>query len=513
MDTQPFFPNSIHSDWSPVRPLVPLCLSYMAGIIHAWYFPVYLSVVLPLLLICSAAGFTTWRSEEHTSYYRILILLLAFLIGVVRMEVLLLSWSNLEARVQEYSSRKMQYIQGTVDEVKVYESDSARLILDDVTLEYQQRVVSFPGRLEVHTSAERAAEFLPGNRLQFESQVFSVNGPQVPVGMNFQIYRYAGKVFGSAAISNETVVRVRSACSWTPIRGWAYHTLNQVEQYIDMYFSDLPQMERSKISGLIGSIAFGIRSRTPVDLQNALACSGLAHITSISGLHVTLILLLVFKSLKFAGIGRKYAIRVTVLLSLLYLFMVGITVPTLRSVLMTYVFLGKWIVQRTVDALNSLALAALLILLLSPAELFLPSFQLSFSALLFLILYSPADQLIQSTIRQPVLQWLIRGLSASGIVIAGLAPFIIHYFHIFTWGAVFGNVFAVGILWFFLPLAYLWAISMLLPFDALTSIIADCTIYSAFALASITEWIAQHSFFIIPFPHRGLCHQSRCFSR
>ena len=155
----------------------------------------------------------------------------------------------------------------------------------------------------------------------------------------------------------------------------------------------------------------------------------------------------------------------TVLLSLLYLFMVGITVPTLRSVLMTYVFLGKWIVQRTVDALNSLALAALLILLLSPAELFLPSFA-SFSALLFLILYSPADQLIQSTIRQPVLQWLIRGLSASGIVIAGLAPFIIHYFHIFT-GA---QSLATCLRWAFsgfLPLAYLWAISMLLPFDAL----------------------------------------------
>ena len=70
------------------------------------------------------------------------------------------------------------------------------------------------------------------------------------------------------------------------------------------------------------------------------------------------------------------------------------------------------------------------------------------------------------------------------------------YYPLFSYlhRAVFGNVFAVGILWF-LPLAYLWAISMLLPFDALTSIIADCTIYSAFALASITEWIAQHSFY------------------
>ena len=296
------------------------------------YFP-YISVVLPLLLICSAAGFTTWRSEEHTSYYRILILLLAFLIGVVRMEVLLLSWSNLEARVQEYSSRKMQYIQGTVDEVKVYESDSARLILDDVTLEYQQRVVSFPGRLEVHKCGAGSG-VSTGNRLQFEPSIFRERTAGSR-GMNFQIYRYAGKVFGSAAISNK---RWYGSVPPVPRRRYVVGISHAepVEQYIDMYFSDLPQMERSKISGLI---VHRLRHPlpTPVDLQNALPVPGW-RILPHQRLACDSTLLLVFKSLKFAGIGRKYAIRVTVLLSLLYLFMVGITVPTLRSVLMTYVF-------------------------------------------------------------------------------------------------------------------------------------------------------------------------------
>lgn len=469
------------------RPMVQLSLALMGGIIYARYFPLSLPFTLILMLALVLMWITTFRKGlmgPRKAVHWAMALILTGLLGAVRMEIQRLSWRALSLEVEALNQSGICTIAGTVEEVHVYETEKAAVILTAVRLGQQQQERLFPGKLEITGPAASLAQFRPGDGLRTEGTLYPVPGPRIPGFLNTRQSRYSLEIFATVPVRQETPLVRNTPAHWSPARGFAYSAMDAIQKQLDT--RTVPA--RDEIGSLLGSICFGLRSGMPEGLRDALSGSGLAHVTSISGLHVSLVLFGLGYGLKQIGFKRRHAALITVCFSFFYILLVGARIPTLRAALMAFVFLGGYFTERRIDSLNSLALAAFLLLLVYPVELFLPAFQLSFTAVLILILIHPYGQILGQKIRFRPLAWLLQGFLASAAVSLGMAPLTIAYFQAWSWGAIPGNLAAIPITNVLMPVTYLWALSLALPVPPLSRILESLSVH-------LSEGLRQTIFF------------------
>lgn len=156
---------------------------------------------------------------------------------------------------------------------------------------------------------------------------------------------------------------------------------------------------RTQISGAEGEIAAalvaGVRAGIPEDVNEALRRTGLAHILSISGLHMALVAATIMGAMRLAFACfqtfsarhpvRKYAALVALLALAAYLFVSGSQVAAQRSFIMIAIMLVALLFDHAALTMRNLALAALIVIVVSPHEVVGPSFQMSFAATVALI--------------------------------------------------------------------------------------------------------------------------------
>ncbi len=149
------------------------------------------------------------------------------------------------------------------------------------------------------------------------------------------------------------------------------------------------------------TLAAGERATLDDTLEEDFARSGLAHVLSVSGLHVAalaLVLLVVLKRLviwipwrRLRRVdARRLAAPAAIPLLWGYVAFTGWQPPAVRSAVMTSLLLGGLGFHRRSDALNALALAGLAVVALAPSSVADLSLRLSFLAVLSLIVLAPA---------------------------------------------------------------------------------------------------------------------------
>ncbi|MEA1676487.1 ComEC/Rec2 family competence protein [Nitrospirillum sp. BR 11163] len=214
----------------------------------------------------------------------------------------------------------------------------------------------------------------------------------------------------------------------------------------------------------------------PDDLQ-AMRVSGLQHILSISGLHISLVAALFYFFARAAlalweGVAlrhpiKKYAAAFAILATLAYMMLVGAQVPTLRSVLMTALAMVAILADRSVLSPRAIAVAGILCLLYQPEQLPGPSFQMSFGAVLALIS-------AYEVLREPMNRWRKEGgwprralLFVGGLCLTSIIstiatmPFCLYHFQQVANYGVLANLIGIPIteLWI-MPLCLLAYVAM-----------------------------------------------------
>ena len=152
-------------------------------------------------------------------------------------------------------------------------------------------------------------------------------------------------------------------------------------------------------AALVGALSAGLRSELGPEWEDRFGRSGLAHVLSVSGLHVAalaLALAAVLTALLRAvpPLVRRVDARRPAAIAALplvwgYVLFTGTQPPAVRSALMLSLVLAGRALQRPTDALNALALAAGVLLVVDPASVRDLSLQLSFTAVLALVLLAP----------------------------------------------------------------------------------------------------------------------------
>lgn len=194
-------------------------------------------------------------------------------------------------------------------------------------------------------------------------------------------------------------------------------------------FNIPPGEEKDILAGLFLGERFGISD----NLMEILRRTNTIHILAISGLHVGCIGIMLLGVLRLVLVPRKAAALLSLLGVILYVSVVGWRAPTFRATVMFAVLVFGWVIDRPVDMINSLALAALVILILTPQELFSAGFQLSFVIVLGLLLAAP---LIKGF-------WLKKALWGSATAWLGSVPLVAYYFGIISPIAILANLVVV----------------------------------------------------------------------
>ncbi len=295
-----------------------------------------------------------------------------------------------------------------------------------------------------------------------------------------------------------------------------WHVRNTGDLYdsIPVFFNRLRERLNRQISerfepetaSLIMAVTTGHRAMD-YKLKEAFRASGLAHLLSISGTHFGLVFLLLFgffrTAIKYMPV--RLLQRLTVYLTpsqaaalicvpflLLYLGISGARVPAVRSFIMISLFLFGLLAGRKGDWLKLLVLAALVLVILSPAVITSVSFQLSFLAVLFIGFFlggrnskKDDDDIGEEAPAKPsVLRYPCKVLVVTLSATAGIAPLVVYYFHYFSLVSPAANLIVT-------PLVCM----VLVPLSVAGSFLYLLT--GSFPLESVTGWVAGALIYLV----------------
>ncbi len=239
-----------------------------------------------------------------------------------------------------------------------------------------------------------------------------------------------------------------------------YDKLLLIRTYcINTVSSSLPSREASVLSSVIfGSNA--IDNDIITDFRNI----GITHILAVSGLNTGILYIFIGSILKLLKAGRKTRFGIMTFSILFYLLLTGMCVSMLRaSIMMWFICLSEFLGKKG-DNFNFLCIAALLILLFNPLSLFGVSFQMSFTAVLVIVLFMPVIDYKLKNIKKKYLRKTISFILMCIIIQIAMAPITIYYFNSFSLISVIANIFIIPVTSIILPAALTGVIFSFIPY-------------------------------------------------
>lgn len=190
----------------------------------------------------------------------------------------------------------------------------------------------------------------------------------------------------------------------------------------------------SREAGIVKAMVIGNRTGLGDDIKELYRISGVFHLLSISGLHISTLALFINLML-IRIIGRRPSGIVTIGFLAAYCVFTGMSPSAIRAALMGTVIISGDILWREKDSLSGAAFAAILILLWQPLYIFDAGFQYSFSAVFGIIMLAvPMSRLIAAKTRK-IPKFLIDTFAVSFAATAATTPVAAwHFYHVMPYG-------------------------------------------------------------------------------
>ena len=391
-------------------------------------------------------------------------------------------------------------VQGRIVDIDRSQSDAIRLTLDHVVLnEVSPDQTPLNVRVSLH-GPPQAAPYEMGRTVLLTARLAAPESAAEPGGFDFRRMAWFLQL-GAVGYTSSPVV------TWALPGPW--------DAAINRLRNRLSAGITARVAGDAGAFASGAltgdRSQISADVVSDLRISSLAHLLAISGMNMAFLTGFVFAMVRY-GLAlvppvalrintKKTAAILALGVALFYLILSGANVATTRAFLMVSLLLGAVLLDRRVLSLRSVALAALILLILQPESLLAPGFQLSFAATIALIAgYAPAERFVRT---RGLPGWLVPAVMVvvtSGIAGLATAPFSAATFNRLTAYGLIANLLTVPVM------------SILMGAGAVAALLAPVGLaapalvvmgWAAQWILTVAHWIAGLNGAITPVPQPG----------
>lgn len=232
---------------------------------------------------------------------------------------------------------------------------------------------------------------------------------------------------------------------------------------------------------VLSALTLGYKHDLSPELKNSFSVTGAGHVLAVSGLHVGIIFMITnFLLLPIGRYNNKIRIAKYVFIIVLlwgFAFITGLSASVVRAVSMFTIASVAIIINRKASIFNTICVAAFIMLLYNPYYLFDVGFQLSYLAVVAIVLLQPRLEgvlFVKNRFLRPV--WSLITVSVAAQL--GTFPFVVYYFNQFPNYFILTNFLVI-------PLTYL------IIATAIFSLMLHAAFGNCWIVKDVLEWLLK----------------------
>ena len=223
------------------------------------------------------------------------------------------------------------------------------------------------------------------------------------------------------------------------------------------------------VKSVLAALVIGFKKYMPFAIRHDYASAGVAHVLAVSGFHVAIVASFISKFLSFlpnTDAGRILRLVLSVGIVWVFVCITGLAASSVRAGIMFTMYALAHAIAVNTDKYNVLYATAFLMLVYNPLYLYDVGFQLSFLAVLSIMLfYTPVRNLI--VLRNPIVGYFWDIMAVTFAAQVGTQGLCLYYFKEFSLVFLFSTIPAIFLSTVLIPLCLLW---LCLPVDLLLSL-------------------------------------------
>jgi competence protein ComEC len=413
-------------------PFLRYCLVYILGIVLATNWP-KIDENIPKYLLATATGLYILLFWKNIASYRNLqgllglfvLLILGYYLTCQKLNTLTLDVKQF-AKIDQYFTAN---ISSLAEEKQNF---------------WKARATIEHGNTEIllYLSKKHFAKPQYGHSYYIKAKLNPLDPPKNPSEFDYRQYLHYQGVHYQAFVFNNT-----AALTGLKPASMLYHKAYWLNNYCNTILARYLKNEQNL--AVTKAMILGLRDEIDPELLQAYSAAGAIHVLSVSGLHVGVIVLVLAWLLGFLKKRSSWekGLYVVIILAILwgYALLTGMSAPVLRCTVMFSVILLGDTFGKQKNTLNTLAISAFFILLVSPLQLMTVGFMLSYLAVLGMVLIQPLlKQMLFINKKKSVVHWLAGSFwELSTVALAAqlaTLPVIIYFFHQFPNYFLLANV-------------------------------------------------------------------------
>jgi competence protein ComEC len=470
----------LHKEIPFLRIGLPLC----AGIISGLYFRLDTIVLLSLVFISFTGFIVSLRFNKYqlNQLYGISLTVALFLSGVMLYKNEKNSLSILKPIPAIYN--------GTLSDFPEEKANSILLTLKLNTMLVNGKSIPVKGSILLYNGKDSSVlSMFPGDQLIIKCTPAEIANRGNPYEFDYRFFMENKGIKYFAFTTSRNVISHKS-----PDRRKLIHKALIIrDKIIKMYKERGITGERL---ALVSAIILGQKNLLAPEQKQIFIQTGVMHIMAVSGLHVVILSLLIFKMLFFMkGRFNIFRVLITILLLWSFAFITGLTPSVLRATLMfTFLHAGNQL-KRKGNGINSVLASAFILIIIRPSVIFDAGFLLSYSAVVFIICFYQ-ELYLKSEFKNWLADKIWQSAAVTIVAQAGTLPLTIMLFNRFPTYFILTNIIIVPLSSLVVVIGTL--IPLLFPLRIVSGLLGTALNY----LTGLTEFLTAKASFL-PYSNIG----------
>jgi competence protein ComEC len=365
-----------------------------------------------------------------------------------------------------YKNNSSSSVKGIIDSPAETKNDLTSFVFEAQELHLQSVSYLCCGKILVRVKG--AKDLYCGQSLILKGYLYPLSTSQ-EYAKNYSKYLKERGIYCIMRVDTENMALALNKDRGFSVKRSIFWLKSNLEEIISGHVSAIP-------ASVLEAMILGEQRNIPRIIYDSMIKTGTVHILVVSGFNVGIVVFIVTLFLKLIRMPRRMRFIIAVPCLIIYCLLTGASTPVVRATVMGVFFLAAYLIKREPDIYNSLSLAAIFILLISPNQLFNIGFQLSFVSVISIVyLYPRIKALIHpDALKNKFLRFLAEGSAVSLSAWMGTCGFIAYYFKIISPVTILANLFIV-------------------PLATLITLCGICLIFSALIAPPLAPYFASTS--------------------